>query len=79
MTTNSSRDYFARIPDELPEVILKIFESLEYDHPTTLSNLDTSDFGDIYEEIYEKSYKSIEDQFDEWFSFIELVIARAER
>ena len=82
MTTISSRDYFARIPDELPEVILKIFESREYDHSTTLSNLsnlDTSDFREIYEEIYEKSYKSIEDQFDEWFSFIELVIARAER
>jgi len=58
---------------------LKILESREYDHPTTLSNLDRGDFGEIYEEIYEKSYEYIDDQFDEWFSFIELVIARAER
>ena len=79
MNTYSTRDYFARIPDELPEVILKILESREYDHPTTLSNLDRSDFGEIYEEIYEKSYESIDDQLNEWVSFIELVIARAER
>lgn len=80
MTTNSTRDYFARIPDRLPKEILKILKSREYDHPTTLSKMDMSDFPEIYEEIYEKdSYESSEDQFGEWFSFIELVIARAER
>lgn len=79
MMTISSRDYFARIPDKLPKEMLEILKSREYDHPTTLSKMDGSDFSEIYDEIYEKDYESSEDQCDEFTTFVDLVIARAER
>jgi hypothetical protein len=74
MTTISSRDYCAQISEELPEEILKIFKSREYDHPTTLSKADIGDFGEIFDEIYENLEFS-----EEFNTVIELVIARAER
>ena len=73
MTAISSRDYFARLPDKLPEEILKILKSREYDHPNTLSETGIDDFDGIYDEIHE----NLEFR-DEFNTVIELVLARAE-
>ena len=74
MTTISTRDHYAQISEELPEEILKILKSREYDHPTTLSKADIDDFAEIFDEIYENLEFS-----EEFNTVIELVLARAER
>lgn len=73
MTTLSSRDHFAQLPDELPESILKILKGREYDHPTTLSETGLDDFVEVFEDVNEDF------EFrDEFNTVIELVLARAE-
>ena len=55
MTTISSRAHFTRIPDKLPEEILKILKGREYDHPTTLSETGIDDFGEVFDHVHEDS------------------------